>query len=80
MAQGHISLSITSIAFVLWLSLCIIGNKAHDISVENSIVEAVGSIQEEPLLEHHMCMQKDQGYIRSYSTESLALVWGSNKN
>lgn len=38
------------------------------------------SIREKPHLEHHLHIEKDMGYLQSYLTESLALVWDSNED
>jgi hypothetical protein len=49
-------------------------------------VETVGSVREEPKVEHHLCVEKAYGSLRSYSTEVLGprmgflLCRGTNKD
>jgi hypothetical protein len=50
---------------------CTGGNEARDVSAGSSIVETVGSVQEEPEAEHHLRVEKARGSLRSYSTEVL---------
>jgi hypothetical protein len=50
---------------------CTGGNEARGVSAESSIVEAAGSVREEPEAEHHLCVEKARGSLRSYSTEVL---------
>jgi hypothetical protein len=47
------------------------GNEARGVSVGSSIVETAGSVREEPEAEHHLCVEKARGSLRSYSTEVL---------
>jgi hypothetical protein len=58
-------------AFVSRPPPCTGGNEAHDVSVGSSIVETAGSVREEPEAEHHLCVEKACGSLRSYSTEVL---------
>jgi hypothetical protein len=46
-------------------------NEARGVSVGSSIVEMVGSVQEEPEVEHHLCVQKARCSLWSYSTVVL---------
>jgi hypothetical protein len=39
--------------------------------IGSSIVEMAESVREEPEAEHHLCMEKVSGSLRSYSTEVL---------
>jgi hypothetical protein len=50
---------------------CTGGNKAHGVLIGSSIVEMAESVREEPEAEHHLCMEKVSGSLRSYSTEVL---------
>jgi 5-deoxy-D-glucuronate isomerase len=50
---------------------CTGGNETHCVSAESSIVETVGSVREESEAEHHLCVEKAHGSLRSYSTEVL---------
>jgi hypothetical protein len=50
---------------------CTKGNKDHGVSAESSIVEMVGSVQEEPEAKHHLRVEKARDSLRSYSTEVL---------
>ena len=47
---------------------CTRGNKIRDVLAESSIVETVGSVQEEPEAEHHLRVEKARDFLRSYST------------
>jgi hypothetical protein len=58
-------------AFVSQPPPCTGENEAHDVSAGSSIVETVGSIREEQEAEHHLCMEKARGSLRSYSTVAL---------
>jgi hypothetical protein len=55
-------------------------------SVGSSIVEAAGSVREEPEVEHHLRVEKARDSLRSYSTELLGphvgfpLRRGTNKD
>jgi hypothetical protein len=60
-----------STEFVSQLPPCTRGNEARDISAGSSLVEAVGSVQEEPEAEHHLRVKKARCSLRSYSTEVL---------
>jgi hypothetical protein len=44
---------------------------AHYVSVESSIVETAGSVQEMPKVEHHLHVEKARGSLQSYSTVVL---------
>jgi hypothetical protein len=55
--------------FVSRLPPCTGGNKARGVSTGSSIVETAGSVREEPEAEHHLCVEKARGSLRSYSTE-----------
>ena len=65
---------------------CTGGNEARGVSAESSIVEMVGSVQEQPKAEHHLPMETVRGSLRSYSTEVLGprvgfpLRWGTNED
>jgi hypothetical protein len=50
---------------------CTGGNEAHDVSDGSSIVETTVSVREEPEAEHHLCVEKARGSLRSYSTKVL---------
>jgi hypothetical protein len=50
---------------------CTGGNEARNISAGSSIVETMGSIQEELEAEHHLRVEKARSSLRSYSTEVL---------
>jgi hypothetical protein len=50
---------------------CTEGNEAHDVSARSSIVETVGSVREEPKVEHHLRVEKTRDSLRSYSTVVL---------
>jgi hypothetical protein len=58
-------------AFVSWSPPCTGANEARGVSAGSSIVETVGSIREEPEVEHHLRVEKARGSLRSYSTEVL---------
>jgi hypothetical protein len=58
-------------AFVSRPPPCTGGNEVHGVSAGSSIVEMVGSIQEEPEAEHHLRVEKARGSLRSYSTKVL---------
>jgi hypothetical protein len=51
--------------------LCTRGNEAHDVLAGSSIVQMMGSVQEEPEAEHHLRVEKARDSLRSYSTEVL---------
>jgi hypothetical protein len=51
---------------------CTGGNEACGVSLESSIVEMVGSIQEEPKAEHHLNVEKAHNSLQSYSIEVLS--------
>lgn len=70
----------TPTKFVVWPPQCRRGNRAHDVLVENSILQTMESIQEKAQLEHHLRVEKVLGYLQSYLTESLAFVWDSNED
>jgi hypothetical protein len=55
----------------VWPPPCTRVNKAHNNLTESSIVEMVGSIQEEPEVDHHLHVEKARGSLRSYSTMVL---------
>jgi hypothetical protein len=57
--------------FVSWPPPCTVGNEAHGVSAESSIVETAGSVQEEPEAEHHLRVEKARGSLWSYLTEVL---------
>jgi hypothetical protein len=73
-------------AFVSRPPPCTGGNEAHGISAGSSIVETVGSIREEPEVEHHLRVEKAYDSLWSYSTEVLGprvgfpLCRGTNKD
>jgi hypothetical protein len=46
-------------------------NEACGVSAESSIVETVGSVQEESEVEHHLRVEKARDSLRSYSTVVL---------
>jgi hypothetical protein len=50
---------------------CTGGNEARDVSARSSIVETVGSVREEPKVEHHLRVEKTWDSLRSYSTVVL---------
>jgi hypothetical protein len=50
---------------------CTEGNEARDVSTGSSIVETVGSVREEPEVEHHLRVEKACDSLRSYSTEVI---------
>jgi hypothetical protein len=50
---------------------CTGGNEARGVAAGSSIVETVGSVLEELEAEHHLCVEKAHGSLRSYSTEVL---------
>jgi hypothetical protein len=62
------------------------GNEARGFSAGSSIMETVGSVQEEPEAEHHSHVEKAHDSLRSYSTEVLGphvgfpLHRGTNEN
>jgi hypothetical protein len=68
---GQESCEIVTTEFVSQLPPCSEGNEAHGVSTESSIVETVGSVREEPEAEHHLCVEKAHGSLRSYSTVVL---------
>jgi hypothetical protein len=47
------------------------GNDARGVSAGSSIVETVGSVQEEPEAEHYLRLEKARGSLLSYSTKVL---------
>jgi hypothetical protein len=53
--------------FVSWSPPCTRGNEGRCVSAGSSIVEMVGSVQEEPEAEHHLRVEKARGSLRSYS-------------
>jgi hypothetical protein len=55
---------------------CTEGNEVRSVSVGSSIVEAAGSVREEPEAEHHLRVEKARGSLRSYSTEVLGPLVG----
>jgi hypothetical protein len=57
--------------FVSRLPPCTGGNEARGVLAGSSIVEAAGSVREEPEAEHHLRVEKARGSLRSYSTEVL---------
>jgi hypothetical protein len=61
----------TSIAFVVRPPSYTGGNEAHDDSTGSSIVKMVGSIGEEPEVEHHLRVKKAYNSLWSYSTVVL---------
>jgi hypothetical protein len=50
---------------------CTGGNEAHDISAGSLIVETVGSVREEPEVEHHLRVEKVHNSLPSYLSEVL---------
>jgi hypothetical protein len=58
-------------AFVSRSPPCTRGNETCDVSAGSSIVETVGSVEEEPEVEHHLRVEKARGSLRSYSTKVL---------
>jgi hypothetical protein len=58
-------------AFVSRPPPCTGGNEARVVSARSSIVETVGSVQEETEAEHHLHVEKARGSLRSYSIEVL---------
>jgi hypothetical protein len=58
-------------AFVSRPPPCTGGNEARGVSAGSSLVETVGSVREELEAEHHLCVKKACGSLRSYSTEVL---------
>jgi hypothetical protein len=57
--------------FVSRLPPCTEGNEVCGVSAGSSIVETVGSVREEPEVDHHLRMEKARGSLWSYSTEVL---------
>jgi hypothetical protein len=57
--------------FVSRPPLCTRGNEARGVSAGSLIVETAGSVREEPEAEHHLCVEKAHGSLRSYSTKVL---------
>jgi hypothetical protein len=55
---------------------CTGGNEARGVSTGNSIVEAAGSVREEPEAEHHLCVEKARDSLLFYSTEVLGPRFG----
>jgi hypothetical protein len=47
---------------------CTGGNEAHSIMAGSLIVKTMGSIREEPEVEHHLCVEKVYDSLRSYSS------------
>jgi hypothetical protein len=62
--------------FVSWPPPCTGGNEARSVSTESSIVETVGSVQEESEAEDHLCVEKACGSLWSYLTVVLGLRVG----
>jgi hypothetical protein len=46
---------------------CTRGNEAHSVSIGRSIVETLGSVREEPEVEHHLRVEMARGCLLSYS-------------
>ena len=57
--------------FVSWPPPCTEGNEDRSVSVESSIMETAGSVQEELEAEHHLGVEKVCDSLRSYSTVVL---------
>jgi hypothetical protein len=73
-------------AFISRLPPCTEGNEARGLLARSSIVETIGSIQEETEAEHHLRVEKALNSLRSYSTVVLGpsvgfpLHRGTNEN
>jgi hypothetical protein len=54
--------------FVSWPPPCTRVNESCGVSTGSSIVETMGSVQEELEAEHHLRVEKARDSLRSYST------------
>jgi hypothetical protein len=68
---GRESRETVTTEFVSRALLCTRGNEARGILAGSSIVETSGSVREESEAEHHLCVDKARGSLRSYTTVVL---------
>jgi hypothetical protein len=68
---GRESRETVTTEFVSQAPPCTRGNEARGVLAGSSIVETSGSVREEPEAEHHLCVDKARGSLRSYSTAVL---------